>query len=288
VLVLRATVRQSLHDFQGALEDLDRVVAVAPADAQAWITRSVVQTVLARYEDARASCRPLARLADELVATVCEASVDALTGSAAPAYSALERAIAGTHSSSAEESAWASSTLGEIAARLGRTDEAERAFRAALTAGPGDPYTTAAYADLLLDAGRPVDAARLVAGKTDNDNLLLRLVLAERAEGAREADAHTELLDGRYEAIRLRGDAVHRREEARFELAVHNPGAALALARANFDVQREPWDMRVLLEAAIVAQDPAAAAPALALLSASHLEDPRIAALAARVERDLR
>jgi hypothetical protein len=52
---------------------------------------------------------------------------------------------------------------------------------------------------------------------------------------------------------------------------------------ANWDVQREPWDLRVLLEAAVAARDPAAAAPAIAFLDAHHLEDPRILSLAAKL-----
>jgi hypothetical protein len=173
------------------------------------------------------------------------------------------------------------STLGEAAARLGREADAERAFRAGLASSPGDPYVLAAYADLLLDAGRASDAAGLLAGHADSDNLLLRLVLAEKAVHAPEASAHAEVLAERYEASRLRGDTVHRREQARFELAVRGDAyAARDLARANFDVQREPWDVRVLLQAAVAARDPAAAAPALAFLAETRLEDPTIAALA--------
>lgn len=284
VLVLRATIRQSLHDFDGALADLDRVVAIAPDDAQAWITRAVVLGVRGRYDEARASCRPLARLAPALVVTVCEASVDALTGSAGPAYERLQAALSRAGDASPGERAWATSTLAEIATRLGRDAAAERAFREALAADPGDAYAAAAYADLLLDLGRPAEAANLCAGKLGDDNLLLRLVLAERALESPEAEAHARLLGARHEASRLREDTVHRREEARFELGVRGDArAALRLARANWEVQREPWDVRVLLEAALAANEPDAAAPALAFLDANHLEDPRIAALAARL-----
>jgi hypothetical protein len=90
-----------------------------------------------------------------------------------------------------------------------------------------------------------------------------------------------ELLAARYDDSRLRGDTVHRREEARFVLGVkHDAGGALALARGNWEVQREPWDLRVLLAAALAAKDPTAAAPALAFLDENHLEDVRIRALA--------
>ncbi len=288
VLVIRATVRQSLHDFEGALGDLDRVVAIAPADPQAWITRSVVLAVRGRYAEAEESCRPLARLATELVFSVCETSIDAVTGRAGPAHDRLEAALRQARRPSLPEIEWATSTLGEIDLRLGRDGDAETAFSTALAMDPDDPYVAAAYADLLLDLGRPDEAVKLVAGRTDNDGLLLRLALAEAKARAPDAAHHVELLRARFEASRMRGDVVHRREEARFELALRgDAGAALRLARANWDVQREPWDVRVLLESALAAGDPAAAEPALAFLDEHRLEDPRIRAVADALRRRL-
>jgi predicted Zn-dependent protease len=284
VLVLRATIRQSLHDFDGALADLDRVVAASPGDAQAWLTRSVVLSVRGRYDEARASCRPLERLAPELVLAACQASIDALTGRASDAYEQLSGALASSGGAPSDETQWATSILGEIAVRLGRDADAEGAFRAALAADPGDRYALGALADLLIDLGRPADAARLCADGTDDDNLLLRLALAEKTAGSPGAARSAELLAARYEASRLRGDTVHRREESRFALGVRGDArAALDLALANWQVQREPWDVRVLLEAALAARDRAAAAPGLAFLDEHRLEDPRIAALAAKL-----
>jgi tetratricopeptide (TPR) repeat protein len=284
VLVLRATIRQSVHDFDRALEDLDRVVAIDPGNAQAWITRSVVLAVKGRYDEAKASCQPLQRLAPELVFTVCETAIDAVTGSAGPAYDRLAGVIAHSPRLSAAENEWAVSTLGEIALRLGRDADAEKHFRDALALDPDDPYVVSAYADLLLDLGRPAEAEKLVHGKTDNDNLLLRLALAEAKMGAKDAEGHKQLLHDRFAASHLRGDTVHRREESRFVLALEDdPADALLLARANWDVQHEPWDLRVLLEAALAAKKPSVAAPVLEFLDAHHMQDPRILALAAKV-----
>jgi predicted Zn-dependent protease len=208
--------------------------------------------------------------------------VDALTGHAAAAYERISHSLEATEAP--ELRAWALSTLAEIAGRLGRDDEAARLFRRVLALDPEDAYSLAAYADLLLDEGRANEALGLLAGRTDNDNLLLRMVLAESALGDPHAGPHADLLAARYDASRLRGDTVHRREEARFVLRVrHDARGALALARPNWDVQREPWDVRVLLEAALASGDVAAAAPALAFLDDNHLEDPRIRALAQRL-----
>ncbi len=293
VLVLRATIRQSSHDFDGALDDLDHVLASNPGDAQAWLTRSVVFAVQGRYEQGKASCAPLARLTTQLVFAVCETSIDALSGAAGPAYDRLAAAL-GPDSSRlsprgeqdadrADEREWATSTLGEIALRLGREADAERAFRAALSIEPGDAYVLGALADLLLDQGRAREAADLVGDRTDNDALLLRLVLAEVASRAKKTDAHAALLASRFDASHLRGDTVHRREEARFLLAVRGDApAALALARANWNVQREPWDVRIMLESALAANSPAAADEALAFVREHGLEDPRIEALVAK------
>src|SRR5512143_2573321 len=56
VLVLRATIRQHDHDFPAALRDLERALRADPSNAQAWLTRAVVQQVRGDYAAARASC----------------------------------------------------------------------------------------------------------------------------------------------------------------------------------------------------------------------------------------
>src|SRR5262249_18901431 len=52
VQLLRATLRQTRHEFLPALADLDRLVARSPGDAQAQLSRAVVLTVLGRYAPA--------------------------------------------------------------------------------------------------------------------------------------------------------------------------------------------------------------------------------------------
>jgi hypothetical protein len=149
-----------------------------------------------------------------------------------------------------------------------------------------DPYLLGSYADFLLDHGRAAEVVPLLRERTRADNLLLRLALAEQETGAPEAAVRIAQLRERFEASRLRAETVHRREESRFELHLqHRPERALALARENWKVQREPADTRVLLEAALAANDPAAAAPALAVLRQNHTEDASIAGLLAMVAR---
>jgi hypothetical protein len=55
------------------------------------------------------------------------------------------------------------------------------------------------------------------------------------------------------------------------------------LAQANFAVQCEPQDLRVLLEAALAAGKWKAADPALALLRETGLEDPHLQGLVSQL-----
>ena len=278
VLVLRATILQSLHDFDAALVDLDRAVLVAPENTQAWLTRAVVLTVRGRYTEARESCARLVPLASSLVVTVCQTGIDSVTGNAGPAYARLTEVLGRAGSISPDEEAWARSSLGEYAIRAGRLDEAEQHFRRTLDLDPGDAYVRAALSDLLLDRDKPKGALEVVRGREVNDTLLLRIAIAELRLKAPEAESHRDALAARFDASRLRGDVVHRREEARFSLELRaDPDRATALAKANWEVQREPADLRILLEAARAAKQPAEAAPALAWLAETKLEDPFIA-----------
>ena len=173
--------------------------------------------------------------------------------------------------------AWAETLLGEIAHRRG-DPAAERHFRAALDADPRDLYLLGAYSDWLLDQQRADDVIALVGNETRVDALLLRLALAQRAAGRPEAAATIETLRARFEASRARGDSVHQRENARFELALRDdPQSALALALDNWKVQREPSDLRILAEAAAAAGDAAALDIVRRWLAETGIEYPAVA-----------
>ena len=245
-LLLRATIKQSLHDFDGALADLDRLLARSPADAQARLVRATVRGVVGRADEARADCDRLDGAAPALVVAACRASVDPST------WRSLDAAIAADTASQAGVRTWALTIAGEIAARRGDAAAAEARFREALALDPADAYLAGAYADFLIDAGRHADAARLLDTRTRHDALLLRLVIAERhlPERRDRYAADRAELAARFDATRRRGDTVHRREEARYALEVEDDAArALALARANFAVQKEPADARILADA---------------------------------------
>ena len=275
VVLLRATIRQGQHDFDGALSDLDRLLKANPRAAQARLTRATVLTVVGRHTEAKADCIELASVAAPLIVAGCLAVPTSLSGGAERAYAELLRVLAnpGTDTGTIQ---WALTLAAEIAVRRGDAVAAEQHFRAALALDPHDAYLKGAYADFLLDAKRPLDVPPLLADDVKNDGLLLRLVLAE-AQLPERRDAfvaHRAEMAARFDAARQRGDSLHRREEARFRLAIEGdvPGA-LRLARDNWNVQREPADLRILIDAAKAANDAAALRIVIDWVAATRLED---------------
>ena len=133
-----------------------------------------------------------------------------------------------------------------------------------------------AYADFLLDAERPEEAARLTGPLRRIDALALRHAIA-RVRSQQDAADEIAALSAGFAAAHLRGEDVHLREEARFALEIERDfPRALGLAQRNWAVQHEPADARLLIAAAEAAGRPQDAAPAREWLRASKLEDARI------------
>lgn len=285
VRVARALLRQFNHDFDAALADLRAVTARTPAHGEAWSWQAAIAMVQARYADARSACGSMQAQASALTVAACTAAADSLTGRAAPAAQALRQALKDAADASPAERLWALTRLAEIEERRGEFATAEAAFREALALGLSDGYLQAAYADFLLDRGRAAEVLTLLKGRERSDLLLLRLALAAKASGAPALAVWQADLAARFDAARRRGDSTHEKEESRFVLALQGDAArALALARRNYAIQREPADARALLEAAIAAGDREAAAPVLAWLDRHGVESVVLRALAARLK----
>ena len=282
VLLLRATLAQRRHDFEAALTDLDRVLARRPDHPQAWLGKALILALRGEADAARAAC---ARLGfDRLIVAACGASVARTTADAADAYQALADELDKSPPDRPDILVWTRTLLAELAGQLGDPAAAEQFFLAALSADRDHAYTLGAYADLLLDQGRAEEVRDRLQDRDAVDPLLLRLAIAEERLGDPARARHVAMLASRFETAGRRGDVVHRREEARFALTLlGKPQRALDLALANVAVQREPADLRLVLEAALAAGRPEAARPVLAWLERSGLVDPQIDALRARL-----
>ncbi|MEX0830504.1 MAG: tetratricopeptide repeat protein [Nitrospirales bacterium] len=277
VLLIRATLQQREHKFDEALQDLKQVLARQPSHPQAWLTQSVIQQVRGLYPEARQSCWPLLELVNSLVSTSCVANISSLNGQAQDSYEALRKSYAQNPSATSEEQLWALTILAETAARIGNPVQAEKHFQQALTLKPNDTYLLGAYGDFLLDHNRATDVLALLQENIRPDGLLLRVTLAAQQLQSPQLNKYIDMLSTRFTDSRRRGDARHLREEARFTLhLLQEPQKAFRMAQENWSVQREPWDVRVFLEAGLLSGNTSAAQPVLDWLKAMKLEDQQI------------
>jgi hypothetical protein len=277
IFFARGLLRQYRHDFDGALDDLQRALQRDPAHVPARSWRAAIFMVRAEYAAALRECTALAQHSSELRATGCSAYVQATIGKTREAYERLSETLRRHAEAGAEAKLWALTRLAEMAWRLEDHASADRLFNQALALGLDDNFLLAAYADYLLERGRAKEVVGLLKAWSRSDTLLLRLALAERALGMREAEAHVQALADRFAAAALRGERLHMGEEARFRLDLKGDArGALAVAAENWKSQREPRDALVLLEAAVAARDPKTAAPVLKWLDESGFESSRL------------
>jgi tetratricopeptide (TPR) repeat protein len=257
VCLLRAHIRQGLHEFTGAQADLDDLLSRDPRNVNGWLLKTTLHQVRGEYRAARQACLQLGRFADELTATTAAVSLAGLGQTGEDAAARLAKVIDRNEGASVEVRAWAWTTLGEVQARFGHSLAAENSLRQALRLQPTAAYPLAALADLLLDRGRFNEVIDLL-GETTVDTLRLRLAEASyrlRPDSPRATRLIREL-DQVFVLARERGDQRHLREEARFVLHLRGDATAAAdLARRNWDIQKEPADLRILLEATRAAGD---------------------------------
>jgi tetratricopeptide (TPR) repeat protein len=276
VLVLQATLQQSRHEFMASLATLDRAIAARPNDPQALLIRATVLRVLGRYAEAGLACEQFSRLVEARLGALCTQSLRGLSGELESAYSALRQVSPQGWLNS--EKSWLYSELGEMAVRLGRDEDAERWFQRDLNLAPADFYVRAAFADLLLRQHRPADALAQLVGQESFEPLLLRIAIAQKQLHDPDLELSRARLRAAFAAETQRGEAVHRREQARFLLEVEDqPQSSLAAALENWAMQREPDDVLVLVAAAKAAGNNAAAQAALSFARAQAQDDVRVA-----------
>lgn len=279
LLATQAAILQYRHEFEDARALLMRAVRADPSLAQAWL--SLASLDMLEGESARAvpHCTRAGRYGGRSVGLACSASVALWTGEAARGLALLAQI------DTPALAAWVEGLRAEGNERLGRWSEAEAHYRKALQAAPGDNYLLVGYADFLLDRGRAREVLDLLANDAESDTVYLRLALAHAALRSPQASSYRWTMAARFEAYRLRGGELFGREEARFLLYLaDDPDAALVAAQRNFERQREPADVRILIEAARAGRKNEAAATAIAFVERTRLEDVAIAAAI----RDLR
>ena len=287
-LITQATILQYRHQFSDARRVLNKAFALEPRNAQAWLILATLDMVQGDYPATDRDCAQVANNAGIETGLACFGSLRSYTGKAHQGLALLAQADTAVKRGSAGYRAWIEGLIAESAERLGDWPTAESHYLNALKLQPQDNFLLVAYADFLLDRARPREVLPLLANHTQSDTAFLRLALAQSLLHGDQVQRYVWIMAARFEALRLRGSEYFGREESRFALQLqHDPQGALDAALRNWQVQRAPWDARVVLEAALAAKEPQAAAPVLEFLQRTQLEDPIIDPLARELHAQL-
>lgn len=245
IVELRAEIRGFTHDFAGALRDYDQVLARDPGRTSARLARATLHTVTGDFAKADEDCAELKSAMPE--SRECKLVVALAKGDPAGAWALCEPDSA---------DAWMLELVAEAAALANRFDQAEQYFVASL-AKEDRVFTRIAFADFLLRRGRAGDALRVLPGDSRNLGVMVRRAAALTLSDPRNAEL-TDLrqtLEDTFALERERGDDVHGRELALYLLNVKkDPRAALPVARANYEKQKERIDASLLQEAEAAAK----------------------------------
>lgn len=261
--VLMAAVLQHNHEFTLAIEHLDQALAMEPDNAQALLIKAQIGMVTGEHAMARDNCNTLRSLVHPSLHLNCQAQLDGVTGNAAPALAALEQSLDNGRPPAGANRVELLLSAAVIAHRLGLSDHARQRYLEVLQQTPRNVYALTRFGDLLLETGLAGQLVTLLdAYPAESLNTELRILLAEalQAIGSSEASARarvlTDTLEQEFSIALMRGEALPHKTYARFSLnLLERPGQALAAAKENWTLQREPSDTLLLARAALAAED---------------------------------
>ena len=254
--LLQADIQQNRHDFEGALRILDRVIAADAAEPRAHLMRATLLLVRGDPATARRDCTALIGLGQTGAGAVCLAQSVAGMGQLQRGIAMIELVLDRGEVADSPTRAWALSALADLNARNGDLARAERHFHEALEASPQDESIRSALIDVSLARGKTAEALTLSQLPRASVGLLVRRLLAQTAAGDMKKSETSARLQELLQLEAERSERVHLREETLLALGLAKPAReVLDLAKANFAVQREAIDARLLARAASNAGD---------------------------------
>ena len=281
ILLIRATLKQHHHHYQAAVTDLQKLTQSAPGNAQAWLTLSSIQLVQGHYPQAKNSCAGLARNRSGWLSLLCYGQVMALSENAERGYALITTLLRHIPDQDLSTRQWLQTLLAEISTREGKPQQAEKHFKRALAIPQRDPYLLRVYSEYLRNHHRASEVLSLLKHESHDDALLLELALAARKSGKKQQlITYKKALKERFQAEKLRGSTLHRREYARFLLDIEQQDKqALTLAKANWALQKEPADAHLLLDAAIKNRDLDSIQTIIDWQNRFHIQDQQLRSL---------
>jgi tetratricopeptide (TPR) repeat protein len=243
-LLVKASLCEARHDFQGAIKILEGMEKKDPGDlsARALLANSLME--VGRVPEALELSKALFRQVPTVGSALQAARAYIASGDDEKARKILEVAIGQEQPMENKISARLRSLLGEIDVRRGRLEEAEQFFLSSLDASPGNAQTSEDLARLKVRQGQLEAAERLYMeafAKTQHPLLLREVAQIKQAQG-KSAEAKS-MLEQAVSLLRpevRQGRYGHARDLARVLLDLDQPQEALKLLQQE-EKLRQDW-----------------------------------------------
>jgi len=277
VLLMRANLHQKQHQFQLALADLKKILSQQKNYSQARLKRAFIYRTLGQYDLGLKDCRQLNRHVSSTIMAICYNSMLSLKGQAQSAYKNLQ-AFANIQDQTTRQ--WILTELAEMSVRLGFNQKALNYFKQALKIKSHDLYLENAFADFLLSQNQAQKVLNLFQKRAGNiPTLRLRIAIALK-KLKRDFSQDQAYLSAYFALEKARQSELHLLDKARFLLIIkEDKKQALILAKKNWQIQKEPLDALIYLQALIANHQPAPE-----IKQWQSLEDIRIQFLLAKLK----
>jgi Tfp pilus assembly protein PilF len=295
---LRGLVKQGFHDFQDGLQDINRAIALEPARAEFWSWRFALHLLLADMSAAQKDIEEIGRLFGEEEAKVYRAVLLYRTGQPLPAVGMLSQAIRSANYQDASSQDWLGFHLGEAHRVAGQPAKALAVWGQRLKASPQSHLIRLSLADLLNQQGQYRQAKNTATatvtaanGNAPNntasmtDALLMQAVLASRGLKDPDEARLASQLEARLQSQALRQEALIERPKLIYQIAYgRDLKAGLALSIDNWQLQKEPPDAVLFVQAALELGQARAAEPVVKWAEKTGYADPQLTPMLAKLK----
>jgi len=274
-LFIRALIRQGVHDFEGALSDLDAAISKDPQQPEFWAWRFAIYMVKSDIAKARKECSALGSRFGPLEQEGCDAVLLYRTGNPHSAIIALDRLFRHPNYQGQHSQEWLAFHRGEALRTAGDRNSARRVWESYLKAGVAGHGLRVALIDLLNRDGKYAEAWRINHQTPRSDALLVAAI--QSAQGLKNDQERSLIaeLEQRLRQQKARGDSINERPIIKYQLMIKKDAkAALRMAQASWKTEREPADALLFAEAAIQSGSPEQASALLQWQSETGYRDP--------------
>jgi tetratricopeptide (TPR) repeat protein len=281
---LRGLVKQGFHDFNSGLSDINRAIELEPQRAEFWSWRFALHLLMADMVAVQHDVDQIERLIGHEEANIYRGIVLYRSGQASAAVKVLSRAKQSAAYQDGSSQDWLGFHLGEAYRVNGQSSQAMTLWAECLKLRPQSHLIRLSLAELYNHLGEYDKAKKVainqVASQNLTDALLMQALIASR--GLREADESrlASQMDARLSAQTLRQESLIERPKLIYQITYGKDiKAGLALSIENWQLQKEPPDAILFLQAAIALGEANAALPVVKWVEQTGYGDPQLNAL---------